>query len=385
MKQLCIALVLLAFALKVNSQIVNVDINPSSQPKGSLMLSELTEQVEYIPLETNDKCIVGKITYFDVSENYIVVSVFQTKEVFLFARNGRFITKIGNQGQGPTEYSSPGRVYIDESNKYVYVQDYSKLFVYDLAGKYVKSFSFNRENNPILAHINNRFITGYMSTYSKEDFFVYGIWDPALKLIKQAVKGVPVEIRGKYKSGSHVSPTTSCYLYKGLPHLKESVLNDTIYQLNKNNEFIPKYIINCGRYGMTPEFLGDTDHFLEKSNRYVSGMYFYETTNFLLLKYLFNDTWIPCYFDKKTNKLLYFYSKDGIQDDYSGGIDFWPSKQINDYWYAFYNTSELLDKFDKQKKIAPKGPSETASKIQSLIKNLDAEDNPVLIVVKIKQ
>jgi len=384
MKQLSIVFLFLTFAIKINAQIVKVDINPTSQPKGSLTLSELAEQIEYIPLETNDKCIVGKITYFDVSDNYIVAYVYQTQEIFLFARTGRFITKIGKRGQGPAEFNSPRRVYIDELKQCVYVHDANKLLVYNFAGKYVTSFSFNR-GYILLAYNNNQFITGIESTQSNEDYYVYGIWDSALKLIKQGVKGVPVEIRGRFNSGAHVGNPILCYIYRGFPHLKESVLNDTIYLLNRNNEFIPKYVINCGRYGMTPEIKGDTDHFFENYKKYVGGMYFYETSDFLLAEYFFNNEMLPCYFDKKNKKLLYFNSKDGIQDDYSGGIDFFPSKQVNNYWYAFYNASELLDKFDKQKKITPKGPSATASKIQSIIKNLDAEDNPVLIVVKLKQ
>jgi len=382
MKHFCIALVFLVYALKVNSQTVKVDINPSSQPKGSLMLSDLAVQVEYIPLETNKNCVVGVISSFDISDNYIAVCVNQTDEIFLFTRTGKFITKIGKRGQGPGEFLYPNSIFIDESKKCLYVYGGNqKLLVYDFTGKYITSYSFNRRNIMVFEYNNNQFITGAISTQSNEDYFVYSIWDSTLKQIKQAVKGVPVEIRG---GSCHVGPPLSCYIYRGFPHMKESVLNDTIYQLNKNKEFIPKYIINCGRYGMTPEVKGDADHFSENSKRYVCGMFFYETSNFLMSKYNFNNEWIPCYFDKKTNKLLYFISKDGIQDDYSGGIDFWPSKQINDYWYAFYNASELLDKFDKQKKIAPKGPSATALKIQSIIKNLDTEDNPVLIAVKLK-
>jgi len=385
MKQLCIVLVLLLFAIKINSQIVKVDINPSSQPKGSLMLSDLVEQIEYIPLETNDNCVVGKITFYDVSDNYIVVSVAQTNEVFLFARTGRFITKIGKHGQGPGEYLSPASVYIDELKKCVYVSDSpSKMLVYDFTGKYVISYSFNRIHTSPLLYSNNHFITVTVSHQSNEDYYVYGIWDSALKLVKQGVKGIPVEIKGN--AGSIiVIPTVSWYIHKGFLYLKESILNDTIYQLNKNNEFIPQYIINSGKYEVTPEIKGDTKYFFQNSKRYVTWMVFFETSNYLLLRYAFNGEAMPCYFDKKSSKLLYFNSKDGIQDDYTGGIDYWPSKQINDYWYAFYNVSELLDKFDKQKKISLKGPSATASKIQSIIKNLNAEDNPVLIVVKLKQ
>ena len=385
MKPFVVFLALLSFSYIIYSQVINVDINPSSKPKGSLMLSEIVEYIEYVPLETNDDCVVGQISYFDISDNYIAISVYQTKEVFLFSRTGRFITKIGKQGQSGSEYLSPGSVYINELMKCIYVRDGHKVLVYDFSGKYVTTFSTDNKSSAVFMFWNNHFLTGKISVESNENYYVYGIWDDSMKLVKQAVKGVPVEIKGQFNSGAHVNPSISYYIYKGYPHVKESVLNDTIYQINNIHEFIPKYIINCGRYGMTAEIKGDTEHFFENFKKYIGGMFFFETSNYLLSKYSYNGEIIVCYLDKKTSKLLYFDSNDGIPDDYAGGISFWPMRQVNNSFYAFYNSYDLLNNYSKQKKIAVKGPSSTVLKVQSLIKKLDTEDNPVLIIVRIKE
>jgi len=390
MKRLPIYLAFLSLALMTNAQVIKIDVSPSSQPKGSLMLSELVEHIEYIPLEINDNCIVGTILprEFAVSDNFIVVHVTQTREIFLFTRAGRFITMIGSSGQGPGEYLSVSGLFIDEVKKCIYVKAYQKLLVYDFAGKHITTFSMNTDNTSLYAYLNNQFITGTLSVLPNEDYYVYGIWDAALNLVKLSVKGVPINLRlseGTNRGGIFVSPPISCYIYQGLAHLKESVLNDTIYQLTKNNEFVPWYIIDCGRYGMTPEAKGDMEHAREVLSKYIGGMTFCETSNFLLSRYMYKNEPNFWYFDKKGKKLLYFNSKQGITDDYAGGIDFWPTQQINNYWYAFYDAPVLLDRYDKQQKIAPKGPSATAQKVRSVIKNLEPEDNPVLIIAKIKQ
>ena len=371
-------------------QLMTVDIDPKSQPKGSLMLSDLVERVEYIPLETNDNCIVGNIyNLFDVSENYIAVSDFMfQRQVFLFDRAGRFITKIGSRGQGPGEYVMQREVFIDESKKCIYVKDLRKLLMYDFSGKHLNSFSFDEDFAEIYPGSDNQFITARFSNQSNEDYDVYVLWDSTMNLVKRAVKGVPIIIRSQIgASYASIGSISSCYIYQGFSHLKENVLNDTVYLVNKNNEFIPKYIINFGRYTTTPEDKGDVDNYWENriSGKFIAGVSVFEASNFLFPRYNYRDKWIPCYFDKKTNQLLYFDSEEGIPDDYTGGIVFWPSKQKNNELYIFYNSYDLLKKIDQQNKLTPKGPAESVRKVQSLLENLDPEDNPVLIIATLKE
>ena len=264
MKRFSLFITFFLFVLQINAQVIKLEINPTSRPKGSLRLSDLVEQVGYIPLETKNNCIVGNIVDFDVSENYIVVYVAQTKEVFLFSRTGRFVSKIGRQGQSGAEYLEPNGVFIDELKKCVYLLDYRKLLMYDFTGKHLNTFSFIDNEGIVvgssLAYLDNQFITGAMSG-RKADDFVYKIWNSTMKLVKQGVKAVSVDVKGG--ATQVVVGRISCYIYRGLPHMKESSLNDTLYYVNKNNEFIPKYIINCGRYSWTAEEQGDTNNFYD--------------------------------------------------------------------------------------------------------------------------
>jgi len=375
-------ILLILLTLKINSQVIKIDVDPQSQPKGALMLSDLAKEVEYIPLETNDNCMVGKITSYDVSENYIVVANQQTNKVFLFHRNGRFVSQIGSQGQDGSVFSSIDNVLLDELKNCLYVfDDHKKLLKYDLSGKLLNSYLFGNIDL-IISYWKNQFLTGIYKP-PKENDFVYKILDSSMELVKQGVKAVPVEMKGRYFL---VLPPISCYIYQEYPYVKESVLNDTIYYINENNEFIPKYIINFGRYGMTAEMKGDVDHFFEYliNGKCIGGMTFSETPNFLLSKYEYMNKRIPCYFDKRSNKLFYFESADGIPDDYAGGVEFWPDKQKNNELYCFKNASELIEKFSKQEKFTPKGSSSSVQKIQSLLTTLNKDDNAVLIIVKIK-
>ena len=78
------------------------------------MLGDLVESVEYVPLETNDKCLIGELFSYDISKNYILVCCNQTKTVYLFKRDGSFVRQIGGLGQGPGEHLGVNDVFIDE-------------------------------------------------------------------------------------------------------------------------------------------------------------------------------------------------------------------------------------------------------------------------------
>lgn len=129
------------------SQIPKIGINPKSRPKGNLMLSDLVQSVEYIPLETNENCLVGAISFFSVTDNYIAVYCHKTTQVYLFTYQGRFVAKIGREGEGPGEYLkySMQNIFLDEKNNQIFIHaSYpSRLMYYNLKGEYIKSEAIN--------------------------------------------------------------------------------------------------------------------------------------------------------------------------------------------------------------------------------------------------
>lgn len=132
-RKMLFGLILIILAIKVVSQSTSpkiVTINPQSTTKGDLKLSDVVESIKYIPLETRNNCLIGNVTYFDVSQNYIIVYCSQAKNFYLFRKNGTFIRKISRLGQGPSEYIEPSAIYLDELKKNIIICDFNKMLYF---------------------------------------------------------------------------------------------------------------------------------------------------------------------------------------------------------------------------------------------------------------
>jgi hypothetical protein len=94
------------------------NISPEVQ---DVRLSELLEDFKFIPLETNEKCLISN-TKIHFSEDYILVGTQNfpgTARLYRFDKNGNFIDEIGKAGRGPGE--NEGEVievinYCEENN-----------------------------------------------------------------------------------------------------------------------------------------------------------------------------------------------------------------------------------------------------------------------------
>lgn len=372
--------------------IPKIAIDPKNKTTGDLKLSDLVESVEYIPLETKDECLISVNSYyqtFDVSDNYILLFSSQLNTVYLFRRNGKFVCQVGRQGQGPAEYLWASNVYIDEAQGQVIICDRRKTLFFGLNGKHIKSISTIIHDDWQLQYFDNKFLTGLSSGILKDiDTCTYKIWDRDFNLINEGVNYVPVTPVGNWASGRITFATFGVpivsYKYKGRPHMRESSLNDTLYMVDEKDNIVPKYVIDEGKYKVTPEMKADRDLWNRvRHDGSIIGVVSILETELYLMPYYEQISY--SYYNKQTKKLLYFDSKDGIPDDYLGGIAFWPKKQINNLWCRFYNAPELLEAFEKQKKLTPKGDAKTIQKVKSLMKKLDTEDNPVLIIAKVKE
>jgi len=73
-----------------------------------------------------------------------------------FDNNGSFLGKIGEQGEGPDEYSAPSAIHLDEKENMVLVADWMKMMVlsYDLEGNF-NSSSQRLPGHPISFYKNN--------------------------------------------------------------------------------------------------------------------------------------------------------------------------------------------------------------------------------------
>ena len=372
----CIAQILFS------QDVMLVDVNPTNRPKGKLMLGDLVENVEYIPLETNDNCLIGVVTRYDVSKNYILVYCGKSKSVYLFRRNGDFVRQISSLGQGPEEYIGIYDVFIDENKNELILCTHLKQLFFNISGKFLRKADFLLNQTPLWIYYNNQFLSGTPSGIFLYAYPVYNTWTAEMQKIGSFVQSVRVEHGFEKGAIMTASPPIAKYIYQDKPHVRESTLNDTVYVVS-DSSLISKFVLSTGRYGITAEEKATFNmELLEKSPNIVSVA---ETGAYILFQYKYKKTIYCAYYIKKSSKLEYFdTNNEGIPNNYDGGFDFWPNKQVNNEWYCFYDAPTFLTKFSAQKPLSPIISQTLSQKFKSLFKKIDPEDNPILVIAKVK-
>lgn len=101
----------------------------------SLHLSRFCDSLEVIKLDDREEAMIGTITKIGMYNNLILVLDRNVaKSIFVFDRQGRFLTRIGRIGNGPGDYLSITDFVVDENKNVLYVLDNraNKIKCYDI-------------------------------------------------------------------------------------------------------------------------------------------------------------------------------------------------------------------------------------------------------------
>ena len=117
------------------------------------------EILDTINLEVPGNPPITSVQDLAFSQDFFVL-LDRKQGLLKFDNNGSFLGKIGEQGEGPDEYSAPYAIHLDEKENMVLVADWMKMMVisYDLEGNFNSSsqrmpghpISFYKENDTIL-------------------------------------------------------------------------------------------------------------------------------------------------------------------------------------------------------------------------------------------
>lgn len=143
---LCLALWSCGSASKKgDSQTVPVIDWNEKLSKTKLNIEDLAN-VKYIPLETNDSCLIYFITGAAFGDDVMVLTDLREQRVLIFDYSGKYLGKIDHKGGGPEEYPIMNQTAADFVKKeiYVYCMLGNRIFVYDFDGNFLRKINIGR-------------------------------------------------------------------------------------------------------------------------------------------------------------------------------------------------------------------------------------------------
>lgn len=330
-------------------------------------MTEILDSMLFIPLETNDESILGGVDLVRISRERIYVSDDQD-ELLIFDLNGKFINKL-SKGQGPGEIRRPYAFDFDEKTQRLIVLQTWGFIFYDKNGKYIEE-----EIHPFIA-------LDFVSTNEGYIFFHYMkanhhldpncssamfITDKSFIVRAKGINVVPEGLQGTTK-------VRTFFLNKvGGSFMVSQLYNDTIYEVN-DKYFRAKYVIDFDNKIKVTKNSKMTDTYNSTVFYYMGSML--ETEGKYQLFRFMSDRIGQCvvYRNMKTGKMVGGTSATFLKTEI-------PQYCFRDRTtYKDYFVSVLYPQSD-MKFTSSKIPEDSKRRIE----NLDEEDNPVLVLYKVK-
>lgn len=269
-------------------------------------IDDVLSNVKYIPLETNRQSIIGeisKVIYFN--ERFYILDSEITSSIYIFGKDGSYISKISRRGGGPGEYA---RIYdfdIDRSVEQIVIFTGSPLKIIrnTIEGEFI-----SETHPPCYA---DRFIA--LPDKSSAIYLEYSDNTPFLKeeynLIfidsTSALKGGVLKYDHSRISKYFSKGLSTFYYYDGGYYFYPA-LNDTVYRVGLNR-ITPVYAFDFGKDSFDKIILQQDvsrqdSYFAQHS--YASFFNIFETEQVLCFFFSCDNGLYRGYYSKVTGKIF---------------------------------------------------------------------------------
>jgi hypothetical protein len=357
--------------------IYHVDIRSSINRDPEVFnLSDIGSGISYIPLETNESCLLYQIEKIKLTNDHIFIT--DGMSLFQFTSSGNFVRQIGRTGKGPGEHGRRITFDIDDDQQEILIYSSNVMNVYDLeSGSYKRRFLINQD------------VSGFtMLPHGNLVVFTYEL--PSGVLISSINEVFLVNSDGRItdsitnyhrlntKSNSRGYASTYVYEKNEIRYLFN--FRDTLYRITEDFERIPHVVFN-----MKNRISRDNLFFEPGIDEIQFPDYLWipeilENAQYLFFTveggrgFLNNPNFYHLFFDKESGELI---SSLPIQNDIDGGLAFWPRFASGEKLISHYLPTEIMNHYK-----AISGNNEFSDEFEALVKNLNENDNPVLVILE---
>jgi hypothetical protein len=369
--------------------VLHLDLNEARKHPKKLKLSDICDSLIYIPLETKKASLIKSINRVDIDGDDLFIQ--DGWKLLHFNRSGKFINQIGRTGRGPGEYICVG-FSLNKKEKVIYAMANYK--------RRVMKFSYNgkllsnklKYNRCIFRSVYSEKLNSIIGTdiysLSKNDSQTYN----RIKTL-DINNGVITYTKSKYfpdrffKSDFNINISLfgpQPYVYKGYAYFKE-LGSDTIFKRERKG-ISPHIVLN--NYKFKSLFTSETyaDLIGVDSRKWNLDEKFYsrvtsETSKYVLL--LSREPYFIYDKEEKTLRGIKLNDKQLLIDDIDTVCDFQKVKVLNNkYLFIKMYAEDFIDAV-----VSPKIGKQSKNKelLDSLVKGMTEESNPILVLARLKK
>lgn len=375
-----------------------IDVAGTMGKLEELKITDLGKEVRYLPLETNDSCLIGNDPKLLVLDKLILVQSNSTLYSF-DKKTGRFLNTIGHIGEDPQGYSSNYPVYNEQNGLLYFSRQPDQLQKYDLQGHYqgkitvatpptmptnyvfVDTLLVGYYNNLAQQNTHTRTLAFFTETGQLTDT-VNSLLPPLPTMQISDIASITVMKYGnagailtQFQDGtSSVGVSGSVPLWKQEGWLRfKDTFNDTIYNVTATGTLSPYAVFNLGEYRLKPQARWSSSEVGDK----LLPVFILETErNFFFqcvegLKNTLNGV-----YDKQTGITRMNREEDGFTDDVNGFLPFKPNTcSAQGEYVQIVDVGDVLDWLDEH-------PEVKDNQALAPLLELNEEDNPVIVLVQ---
>jgi len=201
-----------------NEQVMTIYVENGKILK-SIKYSELFSEVKFLPLETKDGCLIGKLDKIEfVDDEIVTLDARKAKAIHHFTADGKFVNKISQIGGGPGDYFQPDDISVNPETHEIAILDRTNLLIYDINSTYLK-----RIKMPVYA---------YKLAWYDHRFALYSRGEDALVLLDETGKRTSKFFKTNYVKKLVLNRPFQ--RFDSAQVLYFSHLDYTIYSISKN-------------------------------------------------------------------------------------------------------------------------------------------------------
>ncbi len=352
---------------KQNSDCIIIDLANSIQKKSNsdFQLNSITQNINVIPIETNDSTLFDHIVIAGYMEENIAFydigfSAFQKAIYFMNTSNGKVSTVINSEGEGPEEYKRIDDVLINNQDSTIFVSDFKskKINQYTFGRQFVKSIK-NDSIGTMQILENGNSVVSYSPFLNME--FSLGIYDKIGNLLRT---GLPKVGRELDFDMVYVDLMTK---FNGECYYKQAH-SDTLFRITSEFDE-PALILEKGDYKMPLEVKADRTMSEREGNKYVQQDHGQWCSKYYFLTYYYENK--KCYeiWDTENSTLIYkgSYGRTGGVK----GIPVTVNEKTIQVWPSFVSDKSLYCIVEDEDAIA-------------LIPSLPKDTNPIILEIELQ-